>query len=63
MKTIIKILLVIALLFGAYRLVEYPEKYLSTWRYQLKNDIARGNQEAIDYYQTHYLDKGVKLWE
>ena len=43
--------------------IQYPEAYLTTWRYQLKLDIERGNQEAIEYYQKNYLDKGRKLWD
>lgn len=43
--------------------VMYPESYLTTWRYQLKLDIERGDQEAIDYYQQVYLDNNRPLWE
>ena len=43
--------------------LSYPEKYLTTWKYQLKQDIKVGNQQAIEYYQNNYLEKGQKLWE
>ena len=66
-RNIILIILAIILLFVvlnlAYRIIVYPELFFSTWRYQLKNDIARGNEEAITYYQVKYLDNGIKLWE
>ena len=43
--------------------IQYPEAHLTTWRYQLKLDIERGDQEAIEYYQKNYWDKGRKLWD
>lgn len=43
--------------------IKYPESYLTTWRYQLKLDIERGDQEAIDYYQKVYLENNRTLWE
>ena len=42
--------------------VKYPEKYLSTWRYQLKCDIERGDEAAIEYYQTNYVANGIHLF-
>lgn len=42
--------------------VQFPEKYSATWKYQLANDIERGNEEAIDYYNKNYVEKGEKLW-
>lgn len=42
--------------------VKYPEKYLSTWRYQLKCDIEQGDEAAIDYYQTNYVANGIYLF-
>lgn len=43
--------------------VRFPECYLSTWRYQLKNDILSGNQEMIDYYNDTYVSNGRILFE
>lgn len=43
-------------------IVKYPEKYLSTWRYQLKCDIEQGNQAAISYYETNYVANGIDLF-
>lgn len=40
----------------------FPEKYLTTWKYQLKNEIASGDQKAIDYYNKYYTSKGVYLY-
>ena len=35
--------------------LSYPEKYLTTWKYQLKQDIEAGNQQAIEYNYNYYL--------
>ena len=42
--------------------MRFPDKYLTTLKYQLKNEIASGNQKAIDYYDKHYISKGVYLY-
>lgn len=39
-----------------------PEKYCTTWKYQLKNEIENGDQEAIKYYNNNYISKGVYLY-
>lgn len=41
---------------------KYPEQYLPTWKYQLKNDLAKGNQEAIQYYNDTYVANGKQLF-
>lgn len=40
----------------------YPEKYLTTWRYQLYREIEAGKTESIDYYNRHYTSKGIYLY-
>lgn len=60
---VLSIALIILLVIMTVQLINYPEKYLSTWRYQLYQEIQAGDQEAIEYYQKNYLDKGIKLWE
>ena len=42
--------------------MRFPDKYITTWKYQLKNEIASGDQKAIDYYNKHYTSKGVYLY-
>lgn len=42
--------------------VRFPDKYITTWKYQLKNEIASGDQKAIDYYNKHYTSKGIYLY-
>lgn len=42
--------------------VRFPDKYITTWKYQLKNEISNGDQKAIDYYNKYYVSKGVYLY-
>ena len=42
--------------------VRFPDKYITTWKYQLKNEIASGDQKAIEYYNKYYVSKGVYLY-
>ena len=41
----------------------FPEKYCTTYKYQLHNDIKRGDAEAIEYYNKVYTSNGIKLFE
>ena len=41
----------------------YPEKYITTTKYHLRNDLLRQDAEAVEYYQKAYLDKGVELFD
>ena len=41
---------------------KYPEQYLTTWKYQLENDLAKGKQEAIEYYNDTYIANGKQLF-
>lgn len=50
-----------AFMFMFIELISYPEKYLTTWRYQLKNDIKQGDEKAIQYYEDTYKSKGIVL--
>ena len=43
--------------------MRFPDKYMTTWKYQLKNDIQSGNQEAIAYYNRVYKSNGINLFE
>lgn len=54
---------VVSMIDWIFSFVEFPEKYLPTWKYHLQQDIERGNKQAIEYYQKNYIDKGVKLWD
>jgi 3D (Asp-Asp-Asp) domain-containing protein len=41
----------------------FPEKYITTAKYHLHNDLLRQDAEAIEYYKTAYLEKGVELFD
>ena len=41
---------------------KYPEQYMTTWRYQLENDLKKGNQDAIEYYNDTYVANGKQLF-
>ena len=41
----------------------FPDKYMTTYKYQLKNEIASGDQEAIEYYNRVYKSNGINLFE
>lgn len=58
------LILTLIIIFTAYitDFMRFPDKYMTTWKYQLKNEIASGDQKAIDYYNKHYTSKGVYLY-
>ena len=60
---ILSIVLIILFSIMTIELINYPEKYLTTWRYQLHQEVNAGDQEAINYYKTTYLDHNIKLWD
>ena len=43
--------------------IRFPECYFTTWKYQLENDLKRGNEKAIEYYQTRYIANDRYLFE
>ena len=61
-KTIITLAVIIGVVYSIVDLVRFPECYISTWRYQLKNDINQGNEAAIEYYNSFYVEKGRPLF-
>lgn len=63
LKTLVIALAVIPLISMGVDFGRFPEKYLTTYRYQLHNKIKSGNQEAIDYYNRVYVANGINLFE
>lgn len=59
---IFSICLLILFLFISFDFLCYPEKYITSWKYQLKNDILNGNEEMIEYYETRYLKNNIELF-
>lgn len=43
--------------------IRFPECYLTTWKYQLKNEMAAGNQDMIDYYNNVYVKNNRNLFK
>lgn len=41
----------------------FPEKYMTTWKYQLKNEIASDDEKAIEYYNRVYTANGINLFD
>lgn len=62
-KTILVLLVTVSLLTVYVDFCRFPEKYLTTWKYQLHNEIKSGNQESIDYYNRVYVANGIDLFE
>ena len=60
--SLITIIFIAAITFFIIDLIRFPECYISTWKYQLKNDIAAGVPEAITYYNTNYVSNGRLLY-
>ena len=42
--------------------LRFPECYISTWEYQLKNEVIAGNATSVEYYQTRYVNNGRFLF-
>ncbi len=66
-EAIIKKLVVLAVLIISTLVIinffRFPELYISTWRYQLHNDVLSGDPEGTDYYNRVYVSNGIELWE
>lgn len=60
---ILSIIMLGSILLLAIDFIRFPDCYLTTWRYQLKNDILSGNQEMIDYYNNTYVANGRILFD
>lgn len=61
-QALISIIFMAVITFFIIDLIRFPECYISTWKYQLKNDIAVGVPEAMQYYQMNYINKGRPLY-
>lgn len=61
-KTMTTIVICTVLLTITIDVVRFPDCYITTWKYQLHNEILRGEPEAIEYYQKTYVDKGRVLF-
>lgn len=50
---IVLIVLIFAVMY--IDLLRFPECYITTWKYQLKNDLAAGDAEMLKYYNDNYV--------
>ena len=58
------IIIVFASCIGLYvDFVRFPDKYITTLKYQLEKDIQSGDMEAITYYNRVYKSNGINLFE
>lgn len=62
LKNIVTLIILISLILLLVNIVRFPELYLPTWKYQLKNDVAKGDQAAITYYNSTYMLNGKTLF-
>ena len=63
MKKIIKSVLFVVIILFVIDFYRFPEKYITTWKYQLEYKIQQGDQEAIDYYNRVYVQNNRILFE
>ena len=67
LKKFVSSLLIIAIFISCFSLYidfcRFPEKYMVTWKYQLKNEIASGDEKAIEYYSRVYTGNGINLFD
>ena len=62
-KLMLSIIISAILLTPAIDFIRYPECYITTWRYQLKNKIAKGDTLAIEYYESTYVANNRELFK
>ncbi len=58
---ILMIVVLVAILYSDF--VKFPETYITTWKYQLQNDIHSGQEGAIEYYENTYVANGRNLFK
>ena len=62
-KGIISMFIITAVTMIIIDFFRFPDCYLLTWRYQLKNEIKAGNKQSIEYYQNNYIAHGRCLYD
>lgn len=64
-KLAVAIIIICLIVFTTYILVDfvkYPEQYITTWKKALNDDLANGNEKAIEYYNDTYVSNGKYLF-
>lgn len=60
---IISFIFVSITIFMIIDFLRFPECYITTWKYQMENEIKSGNQEMINYYNNTYIANGRILFD
>ena len=66
MKRIKRFIILAAIIGGCFLMVDFlrfPECYSAKWRYQLENAINLGDEVAIEYYNSVYVENGRILFD
>lgn len=67
MKPLIKLTLcaiaIVIMTTLAIDIIRYPECYITTWKYQLQQEIKKGDVDALDYYNSTYIANNRCLYE
>lgn len=59
---ILTVCFMVFLVISTVNFVRYPEQYVTTWKYQMENELAKGNKETIKYYNDVYVSNGKYLF-
>lgn len=60
---VLSVAVVAAMVYISVDFIRFPECYISTWRYQLQNEIEQGNEKMVDYYEKTYIANGRELFD
>ena len=61
-KTLVTITIITACIALYIDFFRFPESYCTTYNYQLKNDLADGNAEAREYYNSNFVSNRRLLY-
>ena len=62
-RAIVLFILLAALCKITVDFIRFPECYITTWKYQLQNDLEAGDERAIEYYRNVYVNNGRELFD
>jgi hypothetical protein len=53
----------VAAAIGFIDLVRFPDYYITGLKESLKYELRAGNEDAIQYYETRYVERGRELFK
>ena len=62
-KYVLTAILFFAVGWLVFDVVRFPECYSTTLKYQLQNELERGDAKAIEYYNHVYVESGRELFD